>query len=108
MNESTERNSCSNGTGGDLLKLLAKYNDNDIQVLGNICISRQLWRNVSSNLGIDINPNRLKSMCFHNVDLPGDYINIARSLVVNLVLSPFNSSDGIRITSDMPYSKIVI
>lgn len=105
MNESTERNSCSNGRGVDLLKVLAKYNDNDIQGLRSICISRQLLRNVTSNLGIDLNPNILKSMCFHNVDLPGDYINIARSLVVNLVLSPFNSSDGIRITADMPYSK---
>lgn len=47
----------------------------------------------------------LKSQCYHGVDIGTENINCARSIVVKLLLSGFNTSDGITLSADMPFSK---
>ena len=49
--------------------------------------------------------DRVKSQCYHDVDIGTEYVNYARSMVVKLLLSEFNSSDGITLTADMPFTK---
>lgn len=47
----------------------------------------------------------MKSKSFHDVDIGAYNINLARSIMVKLLLSDFDTSDGIVITADMPFAQ---
>ena len=46
---------------------------------------------------------KMESQCFENVGIDKQSILIARSIVVKLLLSRYNSLEGITVCADMPF-----
>ena len=49
--------------------------------------------------------HEIKSQCFHDVDIGTSNINLDRSIAMKLLLSEFNTSDGIILSADMPFGQ---
>ena len=72
-----------------------------------VCFSGEVHVVDTSTLH-DNNDHQIKSQCFYNVPIGQDHINMARSIVLKLLTSPFNSPEGIVLSADMPYQKKAI
>ena len=48
-------------------------------------------------------PNNIQSKCYYHVAIRADNIKSARSLVMTLLLSPYDTINGIVVSVDIPY-----